>query len=313
MLTVVPVLLVLVFCSVVLLVMAAWTWRALVRFDRGMVRGYAEIVWRCLFPARPVGWEVIERRILARMRRGVTISVGGVCVVPCSFRVSLSTEDLDRMSGVRSFVESDLSRRLHSEARRHGWRCDAPPAVSLGADPAAPSGFPIVEAAFSEEARGDVGLAAADLPPSRTVGLPRTPTTIEGPARARSGSEKGLPMTSTQPWVETDLVGMDGADGDFGLSDRTDDLPIGRSTDCDMVLDVPTVSDRHARLRRVAGGWEVEDLGSLNGTFRNGTRITGAVMLSHGDYLSFSCRGPRFRYTRLEPSLAACRGTRTGA
>jgi pSer/pThr/pTyr-binding forkhead associated (FHA) protein len=44
------------------------------------------------------------------------------------------------------------------------------------------------------------------------------------------------------------------------------------------VLDHDTVSRRHAQLRRTGGGWEILDLGSLNGTWVNGWRVDRATL-----------------------------------
>jgi hypothetical protein len=48
---------------------------------------------------------------------------------------------------------------------------------------------------------------------------------------------------------------------------------IGRSPDCDIFLDDVTVSRRHAVVGRGDAGFTIEDLGSLNGTFLNRSRI----------------------------------------
>jgi pSer/pThr/pTyr-binding forkhead associated (FHA) protein len=45
---------------------------------------------------------------------------------------------------------------------------------------------------------------------------------------------------------------------------------LGRDSTCDYAIPDPTVSHRHAEIRRVEGGWAIRDLGS-----RNGTRING--------------------------------------
>jgi pSer/pThr/pTyr-binding forkhead associated (FHA) protein len=48
---------------------------------------------------------------------------------------------------------------------------------------------------------------------------------------------------------------------------------LGRSRDCDIVIDDPNISRRHAELRREGGGWLVADLGSTNGVKVNGRRV----------------------------------------
>ena len=64
------------------------------------------------------------------------------------------------------------------------------------------------------------------------------------------------------------------------------DVVIGREG-CDVVLADPEVSRRHAALRMTDDGPAVEDLDSSNGTFVNGTRISGIFVLSDGDVVAF--------------------------
>lgn len=52
---------------------------------------------------------------------------------------------------------------------------------------------------------------------------------------------------------------------------------IGRSPDATVMVDDPGVSRLHARIRRSEAGFEVEDLGSKNGTFLNGARVEHAL------------------------------------
>jgi adenylate cyclase len=49
---------------------------------------------------------------------------------------------------------------------------------------------------------------------------------------------------------------------------------VGRAVTSDIPIFDPTISRRHAELRSVQGGVQVRDLGSSNGTFINGTRVT---------------------------------------
>jgi|GEM_PF-906707 len=56
---------------------------------------------------------------------------------------------------------------------------------------------------------------------------------------------------------------------------------VGRGAHCDVVLDFSTVSNEHCRLRPVQGGYEVEDLGSTNGTHLRpgGARISDKTVV----------------------------------
>jgi pSer/pThr/pTyr-binding forkhead associated (FHA) protein len=50
---------------------------------------------------------------------------------------------------------------------------------------------------------------------------------------------------------------------------------VGRAADCDIVLNVPSVSAHHAEIVFSDGAYQVQDLGSTNGTLVNGQRIQG--------------------------------------
>lgn len=58
---------------------------------------------------------------------------------------------------------------------------------------------------------------------------------------------------------------------------------IGRSADCDIPLDAPAVSRRHAAVVRIRGQYFLEDLQSRNGTFLNNNRILDRTPLAEGD------------------------------
>lgn len=60
---------------------------------------------------------------------------------------------------------------------------------------------------------------------------------------------------------------------------------VGRSAENDVSIPDGTISRHHARLFFKRGRWLLEDLGSSNGTFVNGRRVTTPTPLSHGDEL----------------------------
>ena len=59
------------------------------------------------------------------------------------------------------------------------------------------------------------------------------------------------------------------------------------------------VSARHAGIVRHGETFVVRDLGSTNGTFVNGARITGEVMLADGDVITFGQNGPAVEFRIL--------------
>ncbi|MFT4108285.1 FHA domain-containing protein [Propionicimonas sp.] len=60
---------------------------------------------------------------------------------------------------------------------------------------------------------------------------------------------------------------------------------IGRASDCQLILDDDYVSTRHARISRTPTGFQVEDLGSTNGTFVNNQRISAPTPFGVDDTL----------------------------
>jgi len=61
---------------------------------------------------------------------------------------------------------------------------------------------------------------------------------------------------------------------------------LGREVQNEIVINDREVSRSHLRLVRGPEGYTVEDLNSTNGTFINGKRINGAVLLKNGDLIS---------------------------
>jgi pSer/pThr/pTyr-binding forkhead associated (FHA) protein len=64
-----------------------------------------------------------------------------------------------------------------------------------------------------------------------------------------------------------------------------DALTLGRSPDADVLLDDPYASEFHLRLVSEDDRLTLHDLGSTNGTYLNGRRVTNPVVLSKSDSL----------------------------
>ena len=64
-------------------------------------------------------------------------------------------------------------------------------------------------------------------------------------------------------------------------------ITLGRGRQCGCVLSDTSVSRRHASIRTADGRWWLRDLGSMNGTYVNGSRILDEVEVRPGDEVWF--------------------------
>src|ERR1044071_2858051 len=88
---------------------------------------------------------------------------------------------------------------------------------------------------------------------------------------------------------------------------------VGRAPTCDVPVFDPTVSRRHAELSLVGGGVKIVDLGSANGTFVNGDKITERTARG-GDVVTFGKVGFTLKDTApARPIPAGMGGVPAGA
>jgi len=85
--------------------------------------------------------------------------------------------------------------------------------------------------------------------------------------------------------MEVKLVVVGGVHAGKEIPVRRARFIIGRSKECQLRPGCNLVSRRHCAILREGGRIVVEDLGSTNGTFVNGSRIDSPHPLSHGDRL----------------------------
>jgi pSer/pThr/pTyr-binding forkhead associated (FHA) protein len=87
-----------------------------------------------------------------------------------------------------------------------------------------------------------------------------------------------------------------------------DESVAGRNPDADIFLDDVTVSRRHASFDRKGIHFSVKDLGSLNGTYRNG-EIVESAPLSDGDEVQVGKYRLTFFSSRVDLAAALANGS----
>jgi ABC transport system ATP-binding/permease protein len=93
-----------------------------------------------------------------------------------------------------------------------------------------------------------------------------------------------------------------GPDSGKTLELTQSELVIGRTPPADLVISNPEISRRHARILLQQGSCVLEDLGSSNGTFVNGQRLSAPQPLADGDEILL---GTQVKLTFSQPQAAA--------
>ena len=185
---------------------------------------------------------------------------------PNEFTVWLSRDDRAQFEG----YEDELARELAGYVLEHARREQIALVTS-----------PQIEFKTDERLRlGEFGIQARLVrPPAREFDAPSQGDA--GHTMVYSASERvSEPLREPDPrrprarlrvvGGHSELIGQAGA-------------VLGRSRDCDVVLEDPNVSRHHAEVRPSGGSWIVNDLGSTNGIKVNGRRVNGPQSLKRGD------------------------------
>jgi hypothetical protein len=211
----------------------------------------------------------LARKLVREMDAHRTVSVSRV-YVPNEYSIWLSPEDRERYEGVEDEVIDELAAYLLEHARREDLIMASHPVITFHTDERLRLGEFGIQARL---ARHDGGGAeqprAGDEEHERGhTMIYSTSARVGAPAAARAAPrrERALLLVGGRRV----LVAPSGA-------------VIGRSRDCDIVLDDAGVSRKHAEIRPSGDGWTVTDLGSTNGVLVNGLAVGAPRELSPGD------------------------------
>ncbi len=230
----------------------------------------------------------------------------GRSLVPNLFQIELSSTDFDRLSGFEDELRDELVAAAMEHVDTQHYQPGGPisieldrddeletgvfrvrPATAKRPDAAAATGRPLdadVGQAAGEAGAAAVGAAAAAAPHTDGPLLPTEPAApLARPRRVNPAD---------RPWLDVDgerypLMGA---------------LTIlGRDDSADIVLDDPGISRRHSEIRVTTDGphfvTTIRDLGSTNGTFVNGDRVT-TQHLSDGDRVTVGRTSVTYRAGR---------------
>lgn len=199
------------------------------------------------------------------------------------YRILLHPNDYADFEGFRGAIESDLAEALLQRARQRGYTLLARPRVRLEPSDRVELGeISVVAEVLDPAVISEVssGLRRVDAATRRP--LPDTPSPNPGGSGHEEASRLGpfdvaptaayeVPqLRSPSAIIEISGPGMPPQRVAF----RGGTLRIGRAPDCDIVLLDERVSRRHGAITSRLGALIYSDLGSTNGSFVNGSRVT---------------------------------------
>jgi hypothetical protein len=211
----------------------------------------------------------LARKIAKEMDDHRTVSVSRV-YVPNEYTVYLSTADREQFEGYEGSLLAELEEYVGEHAKRENYALLTPPKVLLETD--------------DDLALGEFGIATRMVQPKRgqapagepeeqvesgatMIYKPKVAQATEAASAAELGVEREVAVLT---W-----------DGQTKRVDKRR-VVLGRSRECDIQVEDPNVSRRHAELRQEGASYWIVDLESTNGIEVNGHRVKRAK-LDSGD------------------------------
>lgn len=220
----------------------------------------------------------LARRLAKEMDAHRTESLART-YAPSEYVVHLSPRDRERFAGVEREVCEELSAYLLEHAR---------------AERLALAGTPVIELRTDERlGLGEFGIETRMAPIEREDGPPVAPAGADGRTMVFSSSQRLQDELAEARAARPGRAILE-AEGKRFVIAPTGAL-IGRSRECDVVLEDSNVSRNHARIAFTGDGtWTIEDLGSTNGVIVNGARVKGPQPITAGDRLELGIVAARF-------------------
>jgi hypothetical protein len=207
----------------------------------------------------------IARKLAREMEEHKSLSLSRT-YVPNEYRVFLSQRDRDRFSGYEAALGDELAGYLLEHARRERLTLVARPMIEFETDRRLGLGEFGIQTGVIQHSPEEAAPVSGE-PAGRTMvysNAERLSEPLEQRARSRA---------------QTALLLLDGRRLVVGPSGIT----VGRSRECDVVLQDPNVSRKHAEIRPRGGSWVLVDLGSTNGSRLNGRSVDGSEVINSGD------------------------------
>ncbi|HYB22413.1 MAG TPA: DUF3662 and FHA domain-containing protein [Solirubrobacteraceae bacterium] len=221
----------------------------------------------------------LARKLAREMDAHRTVSVSRT-YVPNEYAVWLSPRDRERYEGVEHEVIDELCAYLLEHARREDLIMASPPHIVFHTDERLSLGEFGIQA---RTARPDLEDRQEQAPalPRESRPAPQHGNTMIYSASVHAGPGAGAVQAPAPQRPQRALLAL----GARRLLVPPAGAVVGRSRDCDVVLDDAGVSRRHAHIRPTPDGWTLEDLGSTNGVRVNGHELHGVHALHPGDRL----------------------------
>ncbi|MEO6068389.1 MAG: FHA domain-containing protein [Gemmatimonadales bacterium] len=228
---------------------------------------------------------VIESKSVSRKHAEIMGTEKGYLLVDLSTNGTYVNGE--KIAGQRVLARADVIRvgdadlRFYADPPKGGGVAPAaPPATPPAATPPpVPPPAPTADEALK-------ALRATVPNPTPRPAPPGPPPAPAAPARL-SDTMHGTPAAASPPGPLASILVRSGTKKGQRIPIRVPVVNIGRAEYNDIVLPEESVSTQHAKLQRRDGVWFLVDLGSTNGTFVDGEKLSGEMPIAPGSTVRF--------------------------